>query len=103
MNPVRAGLVAKPWQYQWSSAACHVYKKVSDPLVTGDGKLRGLIGDWRKYLGQIDDSELIDILRREVLSGRPAGSVPFIRRLEKRFCCKLTRKKAGRPPININN
>jgi putative transposase len=97
-NPLRAGLAAKPWEYGWSSAALHMRKVESDPLVSGDGMLRELIGDWGKYLRKEGDAEAIDVLRREVVVSRPAGAEPFVKRLEKRFSCTLRRQKAGRPP-----
>ena len=96
-NPVRAGMVAKPWEYTWSSASLHMNKTDHDPLVNGDKMLRELIGDWSKYLRQDDDPEYIDVLRREVIVSRPAGAVTFIKRLEKRLGCTLLRQKAGRP------
>jgi putative transposase len=96
-NPVRAGLVGKPWEYRWSSASLHMDKTGKDPLVRGDRMLRELIGDWGKYLRQDDDPEDMSILRREVTVCRPAGAETFIKRLEKRLGCTLLRRKAGRP------
>ncbi|MCP3892655.1 MAG: transposase, partial [Desulfobulbaceae bacterium] len=96
-NPVRAGIVGKPWDYRWSSARLHVDETDHDPLVSGDEMLRELIGDWIKYLWQEDNPEYINALRREVLVNRPAGVETFIKRLEKRFSCNLLRQKAGRP------
>jgi putative transposase len=96
-NPVRAGMVSKPWEYRWSSAGLHLDITDKDPLVRGDKMLRELIGDWGKYLRQDDSPEYIDVLRREVIVSRPAGAETFIKRLEKRFGCTLLRQKAGRP------
>jgi len=96
-NPVRAGLVDKPWEYKWSSACLHIDKTDKDPLVSGDKMLRELIGDWGKYLRQDDNPEDMGVLRREVIVCRPAGAETFIKRLEKRLGCTLLRQKAGRP------
>lgn len=97
-NPVRAGLVKKACDYPWSSAAWHMGKTKSDPLVTGDDMLRQLIGAWGKYLRHEDDVAAIDILRKEVVVNRPAGAESFVRKLERRFNCSLRRQKRGRLP-----
>ena len=96
-NPVKAGMVKNAWDYKWSSARLHMDKVESDPLVSGDKMLRNLIGDWGTYLRQEDDEAYVDVLRREVIVSRPAGSESFIKRLEKRFDCVLRRQKVGRP------
>jgi len=101
-NPVRAGMVSKPWEYRWSSARLHMDKTDNDPLVSGDKMLRELIIDWGKYLRQDDDPDAMVVLRREVLVSRPAGAETFIKRMEKRLGCTLLRQKAGRPMKKVN-
>jgi len=102
-NPVRAGVTKNAGGYRWSSAGWHLGMKGSDPLVSGDGMLRKLIGDWRKYLQQEDEMNIIDVIRSEVCVNRPAGEESFIKKLEKRFACGLRRQKAGRPPKDVVN
>jgi putative transposase len=97
-NPVRAGIVNKPWDYVWSSAGWHMGKVEADPLVTGDEMLGELVGEWEGYLQHGDDARAVDMLRREAVSNRPVGEKPFIKELEKRFGCILHRQKVGRPP-----
>jgi putative transposase len=101
-NPVRAGMVSKPWEYRWSSARLHMDKTDNDPLVSGDKMLRELIIDWGKYLRQDDDPDAMVVLRREVLVSRPAGTETFIKLMEKRLGCTLLRQKAGRPMKKVN-
>ena len=102
-NPVRARLTKEAGEYPWSSAGWHLGTRDSDPLVSGDGMLRELIGNWRKYLQQEDEKDTIDVIRREVCVSRPAGGESFIKKLEKRFKCGLQRQKAGRPPKKADN
>lgn len=102
-NPVRAGIVNKPWEYVWSSAGWHTGKVETDPLVTGDEVLTQLVGEWGEYLQQEDDTRAVDMLRREVVSNRPVGEKSFIEKLEKRFGSSLLRQKVGRPPKKNNN
>jgi len=73
----------------------------SDPLVSGDGMLLELIGNWKKYLQQEDETDKISIIRREVRVSRPAGDESFINKLENIFECRLHRQKAGRPSNKI--
>jgi putative transposase len=49
-NPIEAGIVRYPWDYEWSSAAYHTGMSESDLLVKDDGNLRGLIDDWKRFL-----------------------------------------------------
>ena len=65
--------------------------------------MRGLIGDWRKYLREKEDVEFLDRIRRESFVNRPLGDEPFIKRLEKRLKCRLIRRKVGRPPKKERN
>jgi len=102
-NPVRAGLVKEAGEYPWSSAGWHLGMRDSDPLVSGDVMLRELVGNWRKYLQQEDETETIEVIRREVSVSRPAAGQSFIKKLEKRFACGLQRQKAGRPPKKVVN
>ena len=96
-NPVRAGIVKEAWQYQWSSAAWHMGKVKSDPLVTGDDMIKELIGSWRRYLRGADEGMFLETIRREAYGTRPVGDERFVKRLEKRFKCSFIRGKAGRP------
>jgi putative transposase len=95
-NPVRAGIVRRPWQYQWSSARWHAGEVTVDPLVTGDEVLRGLISNWREYLGAVEDEIEIATIRRECQGGRPVGSDEFVQELEARLKRSLIRGKPGR-------
>lgn len=42
-NPVRAGIVSKAEDYQWSSARAHVYG-LSNPILSGDDVIKAEIG-----------------------------------------------------------
>jgi len=86
LNPVRARLVERAWQYPWSSAAAHVRGK-DDLLVKVKPMLRR-VENWREYLGTEQDSTDIEIIRRHSRTGRPLGSHDFVESLE---------AKAGRP------
>lgn len=95
-NPVRAGLVRKVWDYEWSSARGHVLRE-HDPLLSGDSPLAGMLGeDYRDYVHDQQEDETTRI-RRETASGRPLGDMPFIARIESLTRRTLTIRRAGRP------
>jgi putative transposase len=80
LNPVRAGLVGRAWDYEWSSARGHV-KGENDLLV----KVRPMlerVEDWREYLmSPVSETELVAI-RQHTRTGRPLGSESFVDRLQ---------------------
>jgi putative transposase len=94
---VRAGLVARAWDYRWSSAAYHVGAVKKDALV--DGRVaENLIAehDWKNLL-EMDPSETA-FLRRATRTGRPCGDNRFIARAEKRTGRRLRPLKPGPKP-----
>lgn len=48
-NPLRAGMISKPWEYAWSSAGAHVGGK-SEILTLGDIFALIEVPDWRGFL-----------------------------------------------------
>ena len=96
-NPVRAGIVKTAWEYPWSSAALHAGITKKDELVSGDEMLRQMIGNWKKYLRQAEEEAFVGMIRKEGMVSRPIGEAGFIKKLEKRFQCRLQRQKRGRP------
>lgn len=95
-NPVRAGIVDKAEDYQWSSANSHV-SGTSDSLLPKDSVLHHLISDWSDFLGNEDEGEMLNTLRSNTRTGRPHGSDSFINRMESSLNRTLLSKKVGRP------
>ena len=95
-NPVRAGIIKVAWDYQWSSAAYHVGDIETDFLVR-DRSLRGLIDDWRVYLGN-DQNLPLEKIRKATRTGRPAGDEHFIETMEQLTGRSLGKQKPGRHP-----
>jgi putative transposase len=98
-NPVRAGLVEKPWQWPWSSAAVHTGQKEAGLIELGDlFSIAGMSYDsWRRYLDDADRINFIQDIRKYTFTGRPLGRVAFIERLEERFNRRLSALPIGRP------
>ncbi len=86
-NPDRAGLAARPEAWPWSSARSHLGLG-EDPL-TMTGAVAHLIPDWQAYLDDLPPSWQQDALRQSTGTGRPLGSVDYIRGLEHQLDRKL--------------
>jgi len=94
MNPVRAGLVAGPEEWPWSSAGIHL-RGESLPGVTYPSP--EALASWREFLGQEDTPSSIAQLRAGTYAGRPLGDAAFLQQLEQRFGKSFTRNPRGRP------
>ena len=93
LNPVRAKLVERPEQWQWSSIHAHLAGK-DDGLVTS-GPLLGLAEDWAGFLGAglaVEDHRAIQGAER---TGRPLGSKEFVAELEGKLGRTLQKEKPG--------
>lgn len=98
-NPVRAGLVIKPWEWKWSSASAHIQSRKD---VLGDLDLLLELIDmsafsWKRYIDSPDDDRALSLIRAQTLNGRPLGSQDFLKELEDRLNRKLKAEPKGRP------
>ena len=93
LNPVKAGLVKRPGDYQWSSAKAHLQRE-DDILVKAEPLLE-IAGDWPALLAEAlpehDEEKFLSHER----SGRPLGDDRFLSRLEKITCRVLRKQKPG--------
>ena len=99
-NPVRAGLVKKPWQWPWSSAIIHTNGKESRPFIEL-GDLFGIMGmscgSWEKYIDSAEEENFLQRIRKHTFTGRPLGTMAFIERLQEKFSRRLYALPIGRP------
>ncbi len=99
LNPVRAGLAGKAWDYPWSSAAAHLCG-VDDRLVRV-APLNGIIGDWKRYLEEPLSEAEAEKFRKASSTGRPLGNEQFVAGLERQLIRPLHRGKPG-PRVHGN-
>ncbi len=92
-NPVRAGLVSHTADYRWSSARHHVRGMV-DPLIQTN-PMRELVPDWASFLEDREDH--LDVIRYHVRTGRPWGTVDWIRQREQQLGRSLLPRRGGWP------
>jgi putative transposase len=95
-NPVRAGLVTRPQDYPWSSAAAHIAG--ADDRLVKVAPLLAMMKDWRRFLRQSAPNDLQPQLQRHERTGRPLGNQAFLTRLEATLNRILTPRKPGRKP-----
>jgi len=98
-NPVRARMVRKPTNYEWSSARIHCSRDLVDTMgvqaffkVTGEREDR-----WDEFINEPDNTDEIRAIKQQTRKGRPLGGETFIKRLEKKLERSLQLKPLGRP------
>ena len=93
LNPVAAGLVARPEDWRWSSARAHLAGK-SDGIVDVR-PLLDRVGDWAAFMeGGIEDA-MMTRLEMHMQTGRPLGSDAWVEALENRLGRPLRPRKRG--------
>ena len=85
-NPVRAGIVARPEEYRWSSAAAHLGAADHSGILDLDfWRQDGGVERWSSLLATPEEMVSLRLLRRCTYAGRPFGDEEFIKALEERF------------------
>ena len=95
-NPVRAGIVRRAENYLWSSAATHCGLR-DHRFLSNRANWTDHIDDWSAWLRQKEEPVVVEELRRQTKTGRPAGSARFVARIEKALRRTLRPKPIGRP------
>jgi len=97
MNPVKAGLVAHPEDWEWSSTRAHILGQDTNYVSVAPALSR--VGDFAAYLKDAPetDSRWADILKAEFI-GRPVGAKAWIENLEAASGRKLSPQKRGPKP-----
>ena len=95
-NPVRARLVKRAEDWDWSSARGHVSRK-RDALTTPAPFIESARA-WRALLGERIEEQEVRLLRERTRTGRPLGGGKFIARLERMLSRRLHPAKRGPRP-----
>jgi putative transposase len=98
LNPVRAGLAARPEQWMWSSARAHL--GLGADGLTDTAPLLDRWPDWRAVLDDGLDPEALDAIRKRELNGHPLGGPEFLARLAALTSRPLAARARGRPRIS---
>lgn len=95
-NPVAAGLCIDPEDWNWSSASAHLTGE-DDALVRVRPML-DRVDRWSDYLADAGSSNEGELIEMHARTGRPLGSIDFVRRLEIITGEDLAPKRPGRKP-----
>jgi len=93
LNPVKAGIVKKPWDYKWSSARYHLGIE-KNPVITGT-LLKNRIDNWQEFLNTEIGKQDEKLIRLHTRTGRPLGEDSFLDKLEGILNIRLRKKKPG--------
>jgi len=96
-NPVRAHMVARAEDYQWSSARAHCGLS-ADILLDSPWPEPKSIGDWSGWLAANTNIEQEQRIRDRTFTGRPCGDDAFVRSVEATLGRSLARGKPGPKP-----
>jgi putative transposase len=97
-NPVRAGLVARPEDWEWSSAAAHCGGAAAAVwLDRRRWEKLWSVAAWQQYLAEGEAREEMLAIRRATHTGKPWGETGFIEALERSLQRRLIPNKGGRP------
>jgi len=101
-NPVRANLVTKPWEWEWSSAGYHAGEKEMNQFKLADiTEILDLNGmQWKEYIDTKEDMNDIKGIRKCTILGRPWGDKGFIKKLAEKLGQELIFRPKGRPKKN---
>jgi len=95
-NPVRAGLIKRPEDYPWSSARSHVLR-ADDIILSNQNSLGTKIRNWEIYLDDNINTDILNLVHSCLRTGRPAGDIRFVRKLEMLTGRALCARPRGRP------
>ena len=100
LNPVRAGMEKKAWEYGWSSAAAHCgMGGAGNPCLDLTAWQKQISAkDWRATLKEIlRNKEATESIRRSTHNGRPLGSDRFMSKVERLLGRRVRPLPIGRP------
>ena len=97
VNPVKAGLAARPEDWEWASTRAHILGQDTKHVLVAPALSR--VGDFAAYLKDVPetDSRWTDVPKAEFI-GRPVGAKAWIEGLEAASGRKLGPQKRGPKP-----
>jgi REP-associated tyrosine transposase len=102
LNPVRAGLVSKPEEWQWPSARAHCGIAAPDACLTLEPwREHWTVARWRDFLGEGETESQLAAIRQSTHTGRPLGTPEFVEALERTMSRRLLPQKGGRPAKSV--
>jgi len=98
LNPVRAKLCRRAWQYPWSSAGLHTDEKAESELLNLLRWYKRVSAEeWRRELAEGLTEDEVARIRLRTHTGRPLGSDKFLTKLEIVLGRRVRPLPVGRP------
>ncbi|HAI68462.1 MAG TPA: transposase [Gammaproteobacteria bacterium] len=103
LNPVRAGIVEKPEEYQRSSYRCNAYGEKNDLITPHELYLelgennKQRLSAYRDLFKEVMDENLIKEISSSLQTGTPLGSQKFKDEIEELLGMKVGYTRQGRP------
>jgi putative transposase len=97
LNPVRANIVSQIENYEWSSSYNRLCGDNRFPLHSIKGYLE--IDNWKEYLKEAMNDDVIAMFRSNTKTGRPSGGAHFVSKIEKLTGRSFSIRRVGRPKI----
>jgi len=95
-NPVRAKIISKPDEYQWSSAKANASGKrmgFIKSIWEDDTEREGYIA----FLNNPDKEDEIEVIKKSTISGKPIGSKEFLNQMLETLGVTINTRSKGRP------
>lgn len=108
LNPVRAGMVARPENYEWSSYHANALA-VPSSIVTAHEIIQNLGVTRREQADAYRESfkdltaYVVEDIRKALQTGTPLGNKGFKNQVEKLLGVKVGYAERGRPKLNVVN
>ncbi len=103
MNPIRAGMVSHPEDYEWSSFAANALGR-PDPIVRPNPSYLALsqhagcrAENYRRLFDTGLSSDQVSTIRHCLKKGVPTGGSAFVRNLEQSLSVTISNRAMGRP------
>lgn len=76
LNPVKAGIIRRPWDYKWASTRHHMM--IDNNSLVRDSLLKELIKNWKDFLDMPTGNNDAKLFQLHERTGRPLGNNTFI-------------------------
>jgi len=95
-NPVRSGIVEKPWDWVWSSAREHL--ELEKGIICLEDIRRFIsIPYWQGYIDQVEPEKDLDQIRKETMTFKAWANDDFKQKIKQLHGIDLVQNERGRP------
>lgn len=97
-NPLRAGLIERSVDWQWSSLA--IRNRCEKPIELSDGPIK-LPRRWNSHVDNVIGTEDVEQIEKSMKRGQPLGGSQWVTQTAKELSLESTLKPRGRPKKGV--